>query len=137
MTLIEVVVAASILSIAALALIELLVSSDRTNYTTRRQALASIEAERALEACAQAIKSGGRLPSSDSLQSGMQGEALAGCLLKVGSTNKSEEFTIPPAGASGNPRTVEIKVRLLVATVETDDGETLVSVERAVPVDAF
>jgi hypothetical protein len=67
----------------------------------------------------------------------MQGEALAGCTLAVAATNLTEEFTIPPAGPIGNPRAVPIKLRFLVATVEAPDGEVLVRLERAVPVESF
>lgn len=137
LTFLEVVIAASILSIAAIAVLELLASSDSVSLTARRQALAAVEAERALEACAQAIKDGENLPTAASLQGGMQGEALGGCELSVAATNLTEDFVIPPAGPTGNPRTVPIKLRFLVATVEAPDGEILVRLERAVPVDRF
>jgi Tfp pilus assembly protein PilV len=76
LTFLEVIIAASILSIAAIAVLELLASSDSIGLTARRQALAAIEAERALEMCAEAIKDGETLPSAASLQTGMQGEAV-------------------------------------------------------------
>ena len=137
LTFLEVVIAASILSIAAIAVLELLASSDSVSLTARRQALAAVEAERALETCAQAIKDGDDLPSAASLQTGMQGEALGGCELSVSVTNITEDFVIPPAGPTGNPRTVPIKMRFLVATVEAPDGEIVVRLERAVPVENF
>ncbi len=137
LTFLEVIIAASILSIAAIAVLELLASSDSVSLTARRQALAAVEAERALETCAQAIKDGDDLPTTASLQTGMQGEALAGCTIAVAATNITEEFTIPPAGPTGSPRAVPIKLRFLVATVEAPDGETLVRLERAVPVESF
>ncbi|MEY3142084.1 MAG: hypothetical protein RLY21_577 [Planctomycetota bacterium] len=137
LTFLEVIIAASILSIAAIAVLELLASSDSVSLTARRQALAAVEAERALETCAQAIKDGDDLPPTASLQTGMQGEALAGCTLAVVATNITEEFTIPPAGPSGSPRAVPIKLRFLVATVEAPDGDLLVRLERAVPVESF
>lgn len=135
LTFLEVMVAASILSIAALAVLELLSSSDRVGLTARRQALAAVEAERALEACAQALKAGRPMPQIDTLQTGMTGEALGGCALTVTSTSRAEEFVIPPPGSSGAPRSVIVNIRLLVAAVETREGERLVEIERAVPVD--
>ena len=137
LTFLEVIIAASILSIAAIAVLELLASSDSIGLTARRQALAAVEAERALEMCAEAIKDGAALPSTASLQTGMQGEALGGCALSIAATNVTEEFTIPPAGPTGSPRAVPIRLRFLVATVEAPDGEVLVRLERAVPVESF
>jgi hypothetical protein len=67
----------------------------------------------------------------------MQGEALGGCALSIAATNVTEEFTIPPAGPAGSPRAVPIRLRFLVATVEAPDGEVLVRLERAVPVESF
>ena len=129
--------AASILSIAALAVLELFSSTDAAGLATRRQTLAAAEAEQALEACARAIKEGSAMPRAETLQSGMQGEALGGCVLRVSSTNRTEDFVIPPPGPAGEPRRVQIKIRLLVAAVETADGERVIELERAVPVDAF
>lgn len=137
LTFLEVVIAASILAIAAVAVLELLVSSDSVSLTARRQALAAVEAERALEICAEAIKDGDDIPHNGTLQGGMQGEALLGCTLSVTATNITEEFVIPPAGPTGNPRAVPIKLRFLAATVESPDGEVLVRLERAVPVEDF
>jgi hypothetical protein len=137
LTFLEVIIAASILSIAAIAVLELLASSDSIGLTARRQALAAIEAERALEMCAEAIKDGETLPSAASLQTGMQGEALGGCAVSIAATNVTEEFTIPPAGPTGSPRAVPIRLRFLVATVEAPNGEVLVRLERAVPVENF
>ena len=137
LTFLEVIIAASILSIAAIAVLELLASSDSIGLTARRQALAAVEAERALEMCAEAIKDGEALPSAASLQTGMQGEALGGCTVSIAATNVTEEFTIPPAGPTGSPRAVPIRLRFLVATVEAPNGEVLVRLERAVPVENF
>ena len=137
LTFLEVIIAASILSIAAIAVLELLASSDSIGLTARRQALAAVEAERALEMCAEAIKDGETLPSAASLQTGLQGEALGGCTVSIAATNVTEEFTIPPAGPTGSPRAVPIRLRFLVATVEAPNGEVLVRLERAVPVENF
>jgi type II secretory pathway pseudopilin PulG len=137
LTFLEVVVAASILAIAALGVLELLASSDRAGLTARRQALAVVEAERALAACADAIRRGRDLPATASLQAGMRGEALDGCTVAVTITELTEEFVIPPRGRSGDPRVVDVDLILLVATVETANGEVLVTLERAVPAEAF
>ena len=135
LTLIEVVVAASILAIAALALLELLTSSNSIGLSTRRQALAAIEVERALELCSAAIKAGDTLPPAAILEAGMEGEALNGCILTVTTRDSTEEFVIPAAGPNGAPRTIEINIRLLIARVETEGGERIIEAERAVPID--
>jgi len=137
LTFLEVVVACSILAVAGLGVLELLASSDRAGLTARRQALAVVEAERALAASAESIRNGGGLPPAASLQSGMRGEALGGCVLSVSAIDLTEDFVIPPAGPSGSPRTISVSLRLLVATVETASGEELVRLERAVPADSF
>lgn len=137
LTFLEVIIAASILSIAAIAVLELLASSDSVSLSARRQALAAVEAERALETCAQAIRDGDDLPPAASLQAGMQGEALGGCELGIAASNVTEDFVIPAAGPTAGVRTVPIKLKFLVATVETSDGEVLVRLERAVPVESF
>ncbi len=137
LTFLEVVVAASILAIAALGVLELLASSDRAGLTARRQALAVVEAERALAACADAIRRGRDLPAMASLQGGMRGEALDGCTVSVSTMELTEEFVIPPRGPSGDPRVVDVDLILLVATVETANGEVLVTLERAVPAEPF
>jgi prepilin-type N-terminal cleavage/methylation domain-containing protein len=135
LTLIEVVIAASILSIAAIAMLELLASSDTVGLAARRQALAAFEAERILETCAQAIKDGDELPPIASLQAAMQGEALAGCRLAITATDLVEELDIPAPGGGGSAQTVQITLRFLVATVESPEGELVVRLERAVPIE--
>jgi prepilin-type N-terminal cleavage/methylation domain-containing protein len=135
LTLIEVVIAASILSIAAIAVLELFASSDAVGLAARRQALAAFEAERILESCAQAIKDGDALPPIASLQGGMQGEALAGCRLAITATDLVEDLDIPAPGPGGATRTVQITLRFLVATVESPEGDLVVRLERAVPID--
>lgn len=135
LTFIEVVIAASILAIAALAVLELLSSSDRVGLFARRQALAAMEAERILELSAESVKAGTALPSGDALQAGMRGEALGGCVLSLTATDRLEDFVIPPAGPQLQPVTQVVKLRMLVATVATPDGEQIVQLERVVPVD--
>jgi prepilin-type N-terminal cleavage/methylation domain-containing protein len=133
LTFIEVVVAASILSIAAMAALELLASTDAVNLAARRQALAAIEAEQALAICAERIRDGDALPEQSAYNSGMQGEALTGCTILVTATTSTVNFTIPPAGPSGDPQVVPLTVRLLTATVLAPNGERIVALERPVP----
>lgn len=129
-------IAASILAIAALALLELLASSDAVALTARRQALAAVEAERVLEACAQAVREGRALPANHSLQDGMQGEALEGCAITVTVREITEELELLPQGGASS-EVVDIHLRLLVATVASPDGSVVIRLERAVPVEAF
>ena len=135
LTFIVVVVAASILSIAALAALELLASTDAVNLAARRQALAAVEAEQALAICAESVKNGDGVPAASAYNTGMRGEALAGCSIVVTSTLSTVNFTIPPSGPTGEQQILPMQIRLLVATVVTPEGETIVSLERPVPDD--
>lgn len=135
LTFIEVVVAASILSIAALAALELLASTDSVSLAARRQALAAVEAEQALAICAESVKNGDGVPAASAYNGGMRGEALAGCSIVVTSTLNNVNFTIPPAGPTGEPQILPMRIRVLTATVVTPEGETIVSLERPVPDD--
>jgi hypothetical protein len=130
-------IAASILAIAALALLELLASSDAVGLTARRQALAAVEAERVLEICAQAVREGRALPANDAFQDGMQGEALEGCTITVTARNITEELELLGQGPAASSEVVDINFRLLVATVESPDGSIVIRLERAVPVESF
>lgn len=133
LTFIEVVVAASILSIAALAALELLASSDAVNLAARRQALAAVEAEQALALCAERVRNGNALPDQDAYGAGMQGEALAGCTILVTRTTSTVPFTVPSPGPTVDPMTVPLQVHLLTATVFAPNGEVVVALERPVP----
>lgn len=137
LTFLEVVIAASILAISAAALLELLASTDAVGLGARRQALAAVEVERALERAADALKSGRPMPTRAELESGMEGEALEGCTLTITAVDRREDFVIPAPVAANATRTVRLNIRLLVARVETPDGETIIEAERAVPLDRF
>ena len=137
LTFLEVVIAASILAISAAALLELLASTDAVGLGTRRQALAAVEVERALERAADALKSGRPMPTAAELRSGMEGEALVGCTLTISAVDRREDFVIPGAVATNATRTVRLNIRLLVARVETPDGDIIIEAERAVPLDRF
>jgi hypothetical protein len=137
LTFLEVVIAASILAISAAALLELLASTDAVGLGARRQALAAVEVERALERAADALKSDRPMPTRAELQSGMEGEALEGCTLTITAIDRREDFVIPAPVAANVTRTVQLNIRLLVARVETPDGEIIIEAERAVPLDRF
>jgi len=133
LTFIEVMIAAAILSIAAIASLELLASSDSSGLFTRRQAMAAIEAERALGVASDAVKKGESIPDSATLSSGMVGEALVGCTLRVTGHVMTVNFTIPSATAGGPSRQVALEVNNLVAEVLDSDGQLVVTLERPVP----
>jgi hypothetical protein len=127
-------IAASILAIAAMASLELLAASDATSLGARRQALAAIEAERALSTVADTVRNGGSVPSAATLSDGLVGEALGGCTMTMVGTPMLMTFTIPSATPNGPAREVDLAVVNLVVEVLDPAGETLVTFERAVPV---
>lgn len=134
LTFLEVVFAAAILGIAALAALELLASTDNASLFSRRQALAAVEAERALMVASDAVKAGQTIPSSEALSEALGGEALADCIIAVTSNEIDVDFTIP--STSGNPaddQIVTLRISNLVATVTDSDGDLLVRMERPVP----
>ena len=133
LTFIEVVIAASILSIAAIASLELLAASDSGSLSARRQALAAVEAERTLASVAELVKDGQQIPDSATLSSGLVGEALQGCSIVLTGTVLQVEFTLPPASAGGQPRTVTLPVNNLVAEVFGPNGDLIIALERPVP----
>jgi prepilin-type N-terminal cleavage/methylation domain-containing protein len=133
LTFVEVMIAASILAIAAMASLELLAASDSTSLAARRQALAAIEAERALSTVADAVRQGGTIPNAETLSDGLVGEALGGCSMTMVGNPSVVSFTIPSATPNGPPREVDLSVMNLVAEVLDPAGETLVRFERAVP----
>lgn len=134
LTFVEVMIAASILAIAAMASLELLAASDATSLGARRQALAAIEAERALSTVADSVRNGGSIPSAATLSDGLVGEALGGCSMTMVGTPMLMTFTIPGATPNGPAREVDLAVVNLVVEVLDPAGETLVTFERAVPV---
>lgn len=133
LTFVEVMIAASILAIAAMASLELLASSDSTSLAARRQALAAIEAERALSTVADAVRRGDPIPNAATLSDGLVGEALGGCSMTMVGNPTLVSFTIPSATPNGPPREVDLSVMNLVVEVLDPAGETLVQFERAVP----
>ena len=133
LTFVEVMIAASILAIAAMASLELLAASDATSLTARRQALAAIEGERALSTVADIVRKGGSIPSASAMSESLVGEALGGCTVRMTGTPAVVSFTIPSATPDGPPRVVDLSVVNLVVEILDPAGETLVEFERAVP----
>lgn len=133
LTFVEVIIAASILAIAALASLELLASSDASNLFARRQALAAIEAERTLAVVSDLVKDGKPIPDSATLSAGLVGEALVGCTIRVTGTQTLVTFELPGEIAGGATRQVQLLVNNLVAEVEGPDGDVVVTLERPVP----
>jgi len=134
LTFLEVVFAAAILGIAALAALELLASTDNASLFSRRQALAAVEAERALMVASDAVKAGQSVPDAKSLSAALGGEALAGCTIEVQGNEMDVDFIIP--STTGNPaheRVVTLRISNLVATVTDSTGDLLVRMERPVP----
>ena len=127
LTLIEVLVASVILSIAGLAALELLASGDAASLHARRHAMASVEAERALSHAADAVRNNRSANSSELIPANDGSEALAGCTVTV---SEIHEFT---RLASGSGSMVRVPVVRLVAEVTTEDGALLASVERLAP----
>jgi len=133
LTFVEVMISASILSIAAIASLELLAASDSSSLSARRQALAAVEAERTLAHVADLVKAGQQIPDSATLSGGLVGEALQGCSIVLTGTVLQVQFTLPPASAGGAPRTVDLAVNNLVAEVLGPNGELIIALERPVP----
>jgi prepilin-type N-terminal cleavage/methylation domain-containing protein len=134
LTFLEVVFAAAILGIAALAALELLASTDNASLFSRRQALAAVEAERALMVASDAVKAGQSIPTSEALSEALGGEALADCVIAVTANEIEVDFTIP--STSGDPaddQIVTLRISNLVATVTDADGDLLIRMERPVP----
>lgn len=133
LTFIEVMISASILSIAAIASLELLAASDNGSLAARRQTLAAVEAERTLAMVADLVKAGQQIPDSNTLSAGLVGEALQGCSITITATTLPVSFTLPPSSAAGPPRIVELDVANLVAEVLAPNGESVIVLERPVP----
>ncbi len=127
LTLIEVLVASVILSIAGLAALELLASGDAASLYARRHAMASVEAERALSTAAETVRHNQSASCSEIIPANDGSEALAGCTVTV---TEIHEFT---RLASGNGSMVRVPVVRLIAEVTTADGALLASVERLAP----
>ncbi|MEY3022369.1 MAG: hypothetical protein RIS86_1567 [Planctomycetota bacterium] len=130
LSLVEVLVAASILVIAGLAALELLASADGVSAAGRRTALAATEAEQALADAARRLAAGGSAARRETLASGSAGSSLDGCTIEVRATGER----LPLTGPSGE--TVAMPVERLVAEVRDPAGRTIVALERLAPVPA-
>ncbi len=128
LTLIEVLVASVILSVAGAASLELLSRSDSASLFARRQALASVEAERMLSDAAVLVKANKSAARQGELDAGSSAEALGGCSVAVHETR--EMLSIANAGAAS----VRVAVVRLTAEIRDPSGDALVTIERIVPV---
>ena len=126
-TLIEVLIAASILSVAALASLELLSRSDAQGLTARRLALASVEAERVLAESAALVKQQKSAERREVLDATVAAEALTGCTAKVREQRESMAVTERSGTA--------MRVPVVRVTAEICDpaGAPLVTIERVIP----
>jgi prepilin-type N-terminal cleavage/methylation domain-containing protein len=127
LTLIEVLIASVILSVAGLAALELLARSDSSSLFARRQALASVEAERILNDAATLVKSQRPAAHSEELDAGSAAEALGGCTATVRETRELMSIKAADGGA------VRVPVVRLTAEIRDPAGNELVSLERVVP----
>ncbi|MEY2795982.1 MAG: hypothetical protein RIR10_1698 [Planctomycetota bacterium] len=123
-------VAAAILSVAALAALELLATNDAAALAARREAMASVEAERALAEAAQALRAGREPSLRRVIDQETGGETLAGCALEVRAIRESRVM-----GALG-ANNAEIPIARLIAEVTAPDGTTLAILERVAPREA-
>ena len=128
LTFIEVLIASAILSVAALAALELLSRSDAASLFARRQALAAVEAERILSEAADAVKAERSAARVDEpLDVSSSAEALGGCTARVREVR--EEISL----SHGNGARARVPVVRVVAEIHDPEGRTLVSLERIVP----
>ena len=128
LTFIEVLIASAILSVAALAALELLSRSDAASLFARRQALAAVEAERILSEAADAVKAERSATREDEpLDVSSSAEALGGCTARVREVR--EEISL----SHGNGARARVPVVRVVAEIHDPEGRTLVSLERIVP----
>lgn len=127
LTLIEVLIASVILSVAGLAALELLARSDSSSLFARRQALASVEVERILSDAATLVKSQRSAAHSEELDAANAAEALGGCVATV--REAREVMSIKSADGGS----VRVPVVRLTAEIRDPSGNPLVALERAVP----
>ena len=128
LTFIEVLIASAILSVAALAALELLSRSDAASLFARRQALAAVEAERILSEAADAVTAERSAAREDEpLDVSSSAEALGGCTARVREVR--EEISL----SHGNGARARVPVVRVVAEIHDPEGRTLVSLERIVP----
>lgn len=131
LTLVEVLVAAVILSVAALAALELLAATDSASLAARRQAMASIEAERALAEAAVAVHEFRSPTLRRTLDAETGGETLASCTVEIRATRETRAL-----GADGNANAFRLPVMRLVAEVTDTNGDSIALLERLTPIPA-
>jgi type II secretory pathway pseudopilin PulG len=122
-----VLVAAAILAVAAIAALEFLASSDAAALAARREAMAAVEAERALATAAEVVREGGDPACRRLLEASNGGETLAGCTLEIRTLREARNI------GSMNDGPVSIPVSRLIAEVTAPDGATLSLLERVAP----
>lgn len=126
LTLIEVLIASVILSVAALAVLELLSRGDSESLDSRRRALASVEAERLLAEASESVKAQRNAERTLQLDSSLSAEALGGCTATI--HQQSDMLSLQSTAG-----TVRMPVVRLVAEIVDPNGEPIVSLERVVP----
>ncbi|MDI9404552.1 MAG: hypothetical protein QM516_11830 [Limnohabitans sp.] len=135
LTLVEVLVAAAILSVAAIAALELLASTDLVAREARRQALASVEAERALTMVADEVRQTGRAGVTASMRQVFTpengGESLAGCTLSIRVERANASFRTGDDRISGSAS--QASIMRLIAEVLDEHGRVLTTLERPAP----
>ncbi len=127
LTLLEVLIASVILSVAGMAALELLARSDAASLFSRRQALASVEAERILGEAAEQVKSQHSATRRGELDAGTSAEALGGCTATV--SEAREVMSVGNTGAAA----MRVAVTRITAEIRDPSGNLLVAIERVVP----
>lgn len=131
LTLVEVLVAAVILAVTAVAAIELLASGDVASVAARRRAIASLEAERALAEAAELVRADRSAALTLTFDGDGETEPLRGCVLEVRERRDTVRFA---DGAAAGRR---MPVARLTAEIVDPSGAILASFERLTPVGAL
>ena len=127
LTLVEVLVAAAILAVAAIAALEFLASSDAAALAARREAMAAVEAERALAEAAEDARKGTDPSGRRVIDAATGGETLAGCTIEIRTLREARNIDTISDGP------VVLPISRIIAEVTTPDGETLSVIERVAP----
>ncbi|MFM7261364.1 MAG: prepilin-type N-terminal cleavage/methylation domain-containing protein [bacterium] len=127
LTLVEVLVAAAILAVAALAALEFLASSDAAALAARREAMAAVEAERALAEAAEIVRQGRDPSGRRVIEQTNGGETLAGCTIEIRAMRDVRNVGAISAG------TPHLPIARLIAEVTSPDGTSLSVLERVAP----
>jgi type II secretory pathway pseudopilin PulG len=122
-----VLVAAAILAVAAIAALEFLASSDAAALAARREAMAAVEAERALAEAAEATRRGVDPTGRRVIDATTGGETLAGCTIEIRTLRDVRNIGAISTGAPTIP------ISRLIAEVTSPDGTSLSLVERLAP----